>query len=142
MMGNPIQTYRNTTIQTADRGKLVVMVYDYCINWCDKAMECAESKDLPGKLSAISKVQNGITELTCALDMEKGGEIARNLWRLYDFMTWYLAQASRSGDHEKVRKVRGLLDDLRSAWAVAAENVRKTNASLLSGAVHGIALSV
>jgi len=141
-MSNPIQTYRNTSIQTADRGKLVVMVYDYCINWCDKAVESENAHDVAGKLSAISKVQSGITELTCALDMEKGGDIARNLWRIYDFMMWYLSQAMRSGQIDKVDKVRALLDDLRSAWVIAAENVRKSDASILSGAPRGLAISV
>lgn len=141
-MGNAIQSYRNTSIQTADRGKLVVMVYDYCINWCDKALESDQAHDVAGKLSAISKVQSGITELTCALDMEKGGEIARNLWRIYDFMMWYLSQAMRSGQVDKVDKVRALLDELRGAWVIAAENVRKTDASILSGPVRGIAISV
>jgi flagellar protein FliS len=141
-MSNPIQTYRNTAIQTADRGKLVVMVYDYCINWCDKAVECENASDMAGKLSAISKVQSGITELTCALDMEKGGDIARNLWRIYDFMMWYLSQAMRSGQIDKVDKVRVLLDELRGAWVVAAENVRKSDASILSGSPRGIAISV
>ncbi len=142
MMANPYQSYRSTNVQTADRGKLVVMVYDYCINWCDKALECATAQDNPGRVTAISKVQSGITELTCALDMEKGGDIARNLWRLYDFMMWYLNQASRNHDDSKISHVRGLLDDLRSAWAEAAENVRKTNASIIAGSARGIAISV
>ena len=141
-MNNGLANYRTASIQTADRGKLVVMVYDYCINWCDKATECAENHDTTGRVTAITKVQSGITELTCALDMEKGGEISRNLWRIYDFMMWYLSQSIRTGEMDKVAKVRNLMDELRSAWVVAAENVRKTDASVLTGSARGIAISV
>jgi hypothetical protein len=52
-----------------------------------------KSTDIEGRSRAITRVQAGLTELTCALDLERGGEIARNLWRLYDFMGWALSQA-------------------------------------------------
>ena len=40
-MNNAHESYRNAAIQTADRGKLVVMVYDHCIHWCDRALEAS-----------------------------------------------------------------------------------------------------
>lgn len=137
-MNNPLANYKASAIQTADRGKLVVMVYDYCIQWCDRALE-AEG-NLEAKTKAITKVQDGITELTCALDMEKGGDIAKNLWRLYDFMNWTLQQCVLGRGQQGIEKVRGMLADLRGAWVQAADEVRRTQPSAVSGQARPLAL--
>lgn len=137
-MNNPLATYRTSAIQTADRGKLVVMVYDHCIQWCDRALEAGESVE--ARTKAISKVQDGITELTCALDMDKGGDIAKNLWRLYDYMNWTLQQSIVNRRQQNVEAVRGMLTDLRGAWVQAADEVRRTQPSVVSGQAHSLAL--
>ena len=33
------QSYKTANITTADRGKLVIMIYDHCIKWTKKAEE-------------------------------------------------------------------------------------------------------
>lgn len=131
-------SYKNAAINTADRGKLVVMVYDHCIQWCDRAIEA--KNDLEKRSKAIDKVQAGLTELTCALDMEHGGDIARNLWRLYDFMTWTLSQCIVNRTDKGVSNVRQLLSELRSAWQIAVEDVRRNQPELVSGQSRPLAL--
>jgi len=131
-------SYKNAAINTADRGKLVVMVYDHCIQWCDRAIEA--KADLEKRCKAIDKVQAGLTELTCALDMERGGDIARNLWRLYEFMTWTLTQCIVNRTDKGVSNVRQILSELRSAWQVAVEEVRRNQPELVSGQSRPLAL--
>ncbi len=131
-------SYKNASIHTADRGKLVVMVYDHCIQWCDLALEAGG--DLEARRKALDKVHNGLTELICALDMEHGGEIARNLWRLYDFMTWTLTQCLVARTDKGIQDVRHLLSELRSAWQVAAEEVRRSQPDLVAGQPRSFAL--
>jgi flagellar protein FliS len=137
-MNNGFANYRTASIQTADRGKLVVMVYDHCIQWCDRAMEAGD--DVESRTKAINKIQDGITELTCALDMDKGGEIAKNLWRLYDFMNWKLQQVILRKGRADLESIREMLADLRGAWVKAAEEVRRTQPSVVSGQMHPMAL--
>lgn len=137
-MINAHDTYKSAAIQTADRGKLVVMVYDHCIQWCDRAIE-AES-NLEARTRAVTRAQDGLAELTCALDMENGGEFAKQMWRLYDYMTWALQQSILKRDAAGIGNVRGMLADLRGAWQIAAENVRKTQPSVLSGQARPLAL--
>ena len=131
-------SYKNASINTADRGKLVVMVYDHCIQWCDRALEA--KTDLEKRSKAIDKIQAGLTELTCALDMEQGGEIARNLWRLYDFMTWTLTQCVLQRTDKGVTTVRQLLSELRPAWQIAVDEVRRNQPQLVSGQPRPLAL--
>ena len=130
-------SYQTASVATADRGKLVVMVYDHCIQWCDRAVEATE---IEGRSRAISRVQAGLTELTCALDLERGGDIARNLWRLYDFMSWTLSQCLVRKVDAGIKDVRKLLSELRSAWQVAAEEVRRKQPELVSGQSRSFAL--
>lgn len=137
-MINAHETYRNAAIQTADRGKLVVMVYDHCIQWCDRALEAAGNVE--SRTKALTKVQDGLAELTCALDMEQGGDIAKQLWRLYDFMTWKLHECLVKRLDDGIVDVRGMLAELRGAWQVAAENVRKTQPSVVAGQARSFAL--
>jgi flagellar protein FliS len=130
-------SYKTASIATADRGKLVVMVYDHCIQWCDRALETTE---IEGRARAISRVQAGLTELTCALDLEKGGEIAQNLWRLYDFMMWTLSECLVHRLDKGIGDVRGMLADLRSAWQSAAEDLRRSQPEIVAGQTRAFAL--
>lgn len=137
-MNNGLANYRTAAIQTSDRGKLVIMVYDHCIQWCDRALEAGEN--IEARTRAISKVQDGITELTCALDMDKGGDIAKNLWKLYDFMNWKLQQLVLRHARKDLESIREMLAELRGAWVRAAEEVRRTQPSMVSGQAHPMAL--
>ena len=130
-------SYQTASVATADRGKLVVMVYDHCIQWCDRAME---SSEIEARTRAITRIQAGITELTCALDLERGGDIAKNLWRLYDFMSWKLSECLVRKVDEGIQDVRKLLSELRSAWQIAAEEVRRNQPELVSGQSRTFAL--
>ena len=50
------------------------------------------------------------------LDFEKGGEIAKDLDRLYDFMLFYLTEANLHRDAQRIEKVIGLLDIIYGAY--------------------------
>lgn len=127
--GNPSQggrsAYQNTDIETADRGKLVIMVYDHCIRWCKAAREAILAGKIEDRTKAIFRVQDGLTELMCSLDFEKGGEIAQNLYNLYDFYTRHLTQANLQQSEEHVRQVQVWLEDLREAWVECFDKLRR-----------------
>jgi len=123
-MDNTTRSYQNANISTADRGKLIIMIYDHCIRWCRLALEAMAKGDVAARTKAIFKVQDGLTELTCALDYEKGGDIAKNLFRLYDFYSRHLTEANMRNLPENVAAVQKMMEDLRSAWEQAIRNVR------------------
>ena len=123
------QSYKTANISTADRGKLVVMVYDHCIKWCKKPSANAQSGKIDEFTKAVFKVQDGITELTCALDMDNGGDIANNLFNLYTFYNHHLTTGIRSKDSKPVQEVENMLSELRSAWLEAVEIVRREDRS-------------
>ena len=123
------QSYQTANISTADRGKLIVMIYDHCIKWCKIAIDKMKINDVEQSSKAIFKVQDGITELTCSLDMDNGGEIATNLFNLYSFYNRHLTTALREKKTDPILQVSEMLSDLRSAWLQAIETVRREDRS-------------
>ena len=124
-MQAPIDAYKHTNIETADRGKLLLMVYDHCIKWCIVAREAINKKQIVARTKAIFKVQDGITELICSLDMEKGGDISKNLRRLYYFYNNHLTQANVQNSEQHIIDVQTMLEGLRDAWVGAILNLRQ-----------------
>src|SRR4051794_36624309 len=110
--------YKKTAVQTANRGQLLLMLYEAAIKNVKKATLALDDKDLAGKGVAIGKAHDIINELMNTLDTNIGGDIARDLERLYHFMTEQLVNANilSSKDPGKAKEmlssVRKLLETL------------------------------
>jgi flagellar protein FliS len=117
--------YRQASVETADRGRLIIMIYDHCIKWCGIAKEALEAKQLARKAEAAHKVQAGISELMTALDMQKGGEVAKNLWRLYDFYSYHIHQGNLKNISKNFSEVQEMMSQLRESWQHALNEVRQ-----------------
>jgi flagellar protein FliS len=61
-----------------------------------------------------------IEGLRVALDHERGGEIATNLERLYEYMVRRLTEGNLHNDPAPLDEVAGLLNGIRGAWDEAA----------------------
>jgi len=46
----------------------------------------------------------------------EAGEIAENLFKLYDFVLWQLIEANKTKEPEKLDPPLGVLKTLREAW--------------------------
>jgi flagellar protein FliS len=117
--------YRQTSVETADRGQLIIMVYDHCIKWCGIAREALENGHLARKAEAYHKVAAGLNELMASLDMEKGGEVAKNLWKLYDFYNFHLYEGNKNNIAKNFVEVQEMMGQLREAWQNALGQVRQ-----------------
>ena len=123
--------YRQTTIDTADQGKLILIAYDVAINNCKLAIEKFGSHEmLEERTKHLFKAQDAITELLSALRMDVG-EIAHNLYRLYDYMLRSLVEASVRSNQAKVVEVLNYLENLRGAWDEAIKKIKMETASSL-----------
>src|SRR5947207_2482962 len=86
--------YKQTAVKTANRGQLLLMLYEAAIKNVKKASLAVERKDIAGKGTSIGKVHDIVNELNNSLDFTTGGDIARDLERLYHFMTEQLVKAN------------------------------------------------
>ena len=112
----PHATYQEVQITTTDRGRLLLMLYEGAINFLKQSVTGLEEKDIAKFCRYISKGQAIVAELMNTLDFEKGGSIARDLERLYDFMLFYLSEANLYRDTKRVEKVISLIEVIYSAY--------------------------
>lgn len=116
--------YKQTSITTASRGQLLIMLYEAALKNIKKAMIAIDKKDIPGKGVAIGKAHDIVNELANTLDFEVGGDIARNLERLYNFITEQLVKANLENNKQCLETVQKLMETLLSGWR---EAVAQTN---------------
>jgi len=121
-MDNRYQQYRQTELATANRGKVLLMLYSGAITFLTKAKLYMERKDFENKSRFIIKSLNIIEELNVSLDMQKGQEIAKNLKSIYHFIERYLSQANTENDPKKIEKVIEMLNSLKSAFEEILQN--------------------
>jgi flagellar protein FliS len=140
---NALSAYRETRIRTASQGQLIVMLYDEAVKQLDLALEIltletARKRD-PSRIeklnAAVVKAQEIVTELMASLDFDQGGEIARNLFSLYNWFNRELLQSNIARDADRIRAVRTMMDDLRTAWQ---EIVAKTSAEAAGRPSSGV----
>lgn len=112
----PHQQYANVQVSTIDRGKLLVMLFDGCVRFLAGARSALRQNNLRRFSKCLSKAQAIISELMVTLDHDKGGDIARDLERLYDFMLFHLTEANIQKDVTKVQEVLDLMTTIAEAY--------------------------
>ena len=136
--------YRQTEISTADRGRLVVLLYESAINFLKKAGEGIQEGDIEKKCNNINRSQDIIQELNNSLKMDVGGEIAGNLRSLYFFMERHLVMVKiESNGTEKIDEVISILSSLCEAWVEISKkpevkNIIQADTSTYTGLSRGI----
>jgi len=116
-----ILAYQENRVMTQTPGRVVVMLYDGAIKFLKQAIRELEAGKFIEKGKSINRAVDIIQELNITLNMEAGGEIAKNLRRLYAFMQERLFRANMRKDTDMIRQVIKLLEELNDGWkAVAA----------------------
>lgn len=113
--------YATVHVSTVDRGRLLLMLYDGCIKFLKHAKAGLESRDIVKFARFLSKAQAIISELMLTLDFEKGGEIAKDLDRLYDFMLFYLTEANLEKNPDKISRVIELTETIANSYREVIE---------------------
>ncbi len=110
------QAYKKAAVSTVDQRKLIIMLYDGAIKFLTIATDKMEKGDAYEAHRNLIRGKSIIAELLASLNMEAGGEIARNLQRLYTYMFNELIEANLKRDTQRVSQVIDLLKDLRVGW--------------------------
>lgn len=120
-----LNKYRQTSVTTASRGQVLLMLYEGCIKFCKFAIEATKKKNLAEKGKYILKVQDIINELSVTLNHDVGGNVSRELERLYNFMIEQLTEANIKNDPKPLETVLKLLETLHEGWVAAVGQVNK-----------------
>ncbi len=108
--------YKKASVNTLDQTKLIIMLYDGAIKNASFAVEHMKSGQIEKVHDCLIKTKNIVTELMSTLNMDRGGDIAKNLQSLYSYMFSQLIEANMNKKTEPVVIVIDLLKELRAAW--------------------------
>jgi flagellar protein FliS len=123
-----LQNYQKQQILTASPAKLVALLYDRAVTSLNDAVKAIERGDIQTRATANKNAISVIGELWGALDLERGGEVAQNLNRLYSFMITKLSEVDMKNNAQAARDVITLLDPLRKSWHQLASQGPETAA--------------
>lgn len=133
---NPYQNYRQQQINTASQDKLLLMLFDGAIRFCNQARMALENKKYDEANTNLLKAQNIIQEFMITLNMDY--EISHNLYYLYDYLYRRLVEANMKKDQAILEEVKGFLTELRQTFAEASLKARAENQINIGGvAVEG-----
>jgi len=116
-----INRYKENAVTTQTPGHLIVMLYEGAIKFLEQAIQEMEAGNIPEKGRAIGRALDIIIELDSALNMQEGGQIAKNLRSLYDFMIRQVNLGHLRNDPRLIRDVIALLEELNEGWKAVVE---------------------
>lgn len=110
------RAYAQQQVYTASPAKLVLMCYEHAIGALNDAIRAIEENNIEKRWKANTKATEIITHMWSTLDMEGGGEIAKNLDQLYNLILSKLPAVDFKNDAQTARDIIKLLEPLRDAW--------------------------
>lgn len=115
------QHYLETSIATASKEDLIVKVFDILVLAATQSLEKLKHQrdDIEGIHKTLLRAQRALALLMGSLDMEVGGEVARNLFRVYEFWHHELVMANMQKDPVRVERLLPSFKDYRQMWAQA-----------------------
>ncbi|MBE3580494.1 MAG: flagellar export chaperone FliS [Thermoanaerobacteraceae bacterium] len=131
-LNNPYQAYRTNQVFTLSQEKLVLMMYDGGLRFCRQGLAALKDRDYEKANENLIRAQEILAELMAGLNFE-AGEVARQLYRLYEFMHWYLVQANVNKRAAMVEEVIELLQGLRDAWEEAVRKCQSRSSAAQNG---------
>ncbi len=108
--------YTAAQITSVDRKRLLLLVFEGGQRFLRSAREALAADDLPRFAEALSRAQAIISELLGTLDHARGGTIAAELSRLYEFMLLHLTEANAQCSVRHVDEVIGVFDTVAGAF--------------------------
>jgi len=116
MGSNPYNKYKSTQIKTASREQILLMLYDGAIKYMKQGRDALNDDNHELAHDKLIQAQDIVTELMASLDMDIGGDVAEDLYSLYDFILHNLVQANVEKNPRRVGQALDVMTDLNDAW--------------------------
>ena len=94
-----------------------------------RARHAVQTGNIEARTDAVAKARAAIAELLGSLDLERGGDIARNLSAVYAFILKELVNVGRRNDGGQIERLIRLVSELRSAFEAIASDATKVPAA-------------
>ena len=122
------QHYQQTQTMTVSPGHIIILLYDGALRFLRRARIALDEGNLEATHNAICRAQDIVLELDATLD-DKGGAVALNLHRIYEYCLRRLIDANMRKEAEPITEVILYLEQLVAAWRQAVATVETTGTS-------------
>jgi flagellar protein FliS len=119
MTQNPALAYRHDAVLSASPLGLVVLLYDAALKSLNRAIRAIEAHDIEQRVQALNHVLSILAHFQQTLDLEQGGEVARNLDHFYHAGRAMIMEATFSQSADPLKELAGQMQDLRDSWKEA-----------------------
>jgi flagellar protein FliS len=117
--GNAFNTYKNNSVNFASKDQLLLMLVDGAVKFSKIGRQAILDKDIKKAHENIMKTQKIFYELMATLDMNKGGQWAESLMKVYDFIARRLTDANIKKSEEIMNEIMPLIQEVRDTWTEA-----------------------
>jgi flagellar secretion chaperone FliS len=125
-MASGVDSYRNVkaygNLAEASPYQVVQLMLDALLSRIAEATGHLERGETAAKGEKIGKALGIVEALLLGLDKQRGGDIALNLERLYDYVSRTLLKANLENRVDLLKEVSSLLREIKLGWdGIAAE---------------------
>jgi flagellar secretion chaperone FliS len=123
------QKYKTTSVQSASKEKILLMLYEGAIRFMKQAIVAIDRKDIAARGMNVGRAFDIVMELNNTLNHEVGGDLAKNLEQLYMFVTDQLTQANIKNDKVPLQHALKTMETLYQGWVEAVEKIKREEAA-------------
>ncbi|QKI89557.1 flagellar export chaperone FliS [Thiomicrorhabdus xiamenensis] len=121
------KNFVETAVSEATPHKLVDMLYSGAIKNLKLAKLFIEQKQFAKKAEFSNKALAIISSLKDGVDLERGGDVAENLFSLYDYCHRTVFEATAKNDIAKIDEVIEHISGLQGAWQQMPEEIKRAS---------------
>ena len=96
--------------------QLMLMLFDGAIEAMSMTVGAIQNKNFELRSKQNTRSITIINGMRDCLDMEAGGDLANNLYSLYQYMAQELFKASFKNDADTIQNIQAMLKDIRESW--------------------------
>ncbi len=119
-----IGAYKKNIVNTDNKNKILLMLYQAAISNCKKAIKAIKMNDPAKKGEYINKMQDIIIELDSSLDPSVNEEICQELSSLYDYIRISSTKANIEMDVNPLISSLQILETLYDGWKKAIKMIK------------------
>ena len=123
--GRAQASYQNVDLSSRVEGasphELIALLFEEALIALDAMVAAAGRRDVARVASAQARAMSILGGLQASLDMERGGELARNLAEVYREASRLVLTAGKACEPMFAAQARSMLGEIASAWGSIAK---------------------
>ncbi|NPV42746.1 MAG: flagellar export chaperone FliS [Firmicutes bacterium] len=135
MKANPYHQYKLTQVQTATQDRLLIMLLEGAIRFSNQGRVYITEKNYVKANESLKRAQDIVDELISSLNFEVG-DIAVNLYKLYDYLKMTLIEANIKKDPARIDNALRLFNEIKKMWEEVVKKSKEQNMKPHNGGIN------